>query len=134
MVAITATNSATPSLQSSLSQAKLEQAKREADNAEARAEDLRAQADAAEHDAQQRNQTVRALSARKEVSDNSTYPSPAKASSTEVPSATQDFLVRMYSATSAQFAASGNALKNQGAQPVVNTQGQTTGRILNLSA
>jgi hypothetical protein len=43
-------------------------------------------------------------------------------------------LVRMYSATSAQFAASGNALKNQGAQPVVNTQGQTTGRILNLSA
>jgi type II secretory pathway pseudopilin PulG len=133
MVAITATNSATPSLQSSLSQAKLEQAKREADNAEARAEDLRAQADAAEHDAQQRNQTVRALSARKEVSD-STYPSPAKASSTEVPSATQDFLVRMYSATSAQFAASGNALKNQGAQPVVNTQGQTTGRILNLSA
>ncbi len=41
----------------------------------------------------------------------------------------------MYQATSPQFAASGNALKDDNkAAPAINTLGQSTGRILNLSA
>jgi hypothetical protein len=58
MVAITATNSATPSLQSVLARAHLEQAQREANQAEANAHSLRTQADAAENDAQQSRQRV----------------------------------------------------------------------------
>ena len=45
MVAIGATNSATPSLQSVLGRARVEQARREADQAEANAQTLRQQAD-----------------------------------------------------------------------------------------
>ena len=45
MVAITATTSATASLQAALGQAKLAQAQREADQAEGNAKQLRAEAD-----------------------------------------------------------------------------------------
>ena len=48
MVAITATNSATPSVQASVGRARLAQARREAEQAEANARDLRDQADDAE--------------------------------------------------------------------------------------
>jgi len=140
MVAITATNSTTPSLQASLSRVRLEQAKREADAAEAKAEDLRAQADNAEQEAQGRRSDVRTLSTTKpaEAADptaNSVYSAPNKPSFIALPTETRDFLVRMYEATSPQFAASGNALKDDSkAAPAINTLGQATGRILNLSA
>ena len=136
MVAITATNSATPSLQASLSMVRLEQAKREADTAEAKAEDLRARANDAEREAQDRKDNVRELSANKtnDPLARSTYNAPSKSSTAAVPVATQEFLVRMYKATSPQFAASGNALKDDSkAAPAINTLGQATGRILNLS-
>lgn len=134
MVAITATNSASPSLQATLSKARIEQARREADSAEARASDLRAQADEAEREAQDRNQTARSLSARSQGAD-STYTSALRRPSSEVPPATQDFLERMYSAANPKFAASGNPLKQDGdAAPVLNSQGQSTGLILNVSA
>jgi hypothetical protein len=134
MVAITATNAASPSLQATLSKVRIEQARREADSAEARASDLRAQANEAEREAQARNQNVRALTARNQRGD-STYASALRQQSSKVPPATQDFLERMYTAVSPKFAASGNALKTDSdAAPVVNSQGQATGRILDVSA
>lgn len=134
MVAITATNSATTSLQSVLNRSRLEQARRQADQAEADARDLRSQADQAEQDAQQGQQKVRSLSSEIAKS-NSTYSPRIQGAQTEVPEQTQDFLVRLYEATSQKFAESGNALKtDKNAPPVVNTQGQATGRILNITA
>jgi hypothetical protein len=133
VVAITATNSATPSLQATLVKSRLEQARREADQAESNAQQLRSQADQAELDAQKGQQNVRELTTRSKQTD-TTYTSQIKSSS-EVPAQTQDFLERMYTATSSKFAASGNALKTQAdAAPVVNTSGQSTGRILNTKA
>jgi hypothetical protein len=132
MPAITATNVSTPSQSLALSKARIEQARREADSAEDRAQDLRAQADEAERDAQERNEKARKLG---NASSDSTYTSALRSSSSAVPVATQTFLERMYTATSAKFAAQGNALKEDAAAaPVLNAQGQATGRILNLSA
>lgn len=134
MVAIVATNSATRSLTATVVQSRLEQARREADQAEANAQSLRSQADAAELEAQRQDNTVRKLSDQSKQGD-STYTNQVRPPRTEVPPTTQDFLLRMYNATSSKFAASGNALKsNEQAAPVVNSQGQSTGRILNLSA
>ncbi|WPC68368.1 hypothetical protein SBP18_07645 [Rhodoferax ferrireducens] len=69
MAAISATNSATPSLQSVLGRARVEQARREADQAEARAQTLRQQADQAESDAQQSQGRWRDLSQRNQQVD-----------------------------------------------------------------
>lgn len=133
MVAITATNSLTPSPQAALGRARVEQAKREADQAEANAQDLRAQADSAELDAQKSQAHAKEVALRNRQSD-PTYAPQLNASKSEVPEKTQDFLVRMYSASSQKFANSGNPLKtNPNAAPVRNTQGQTTGRIVNIS-
>ena len=155
MVAITATNSASPSLQAALLRSRVDQAQRDADQAEAQARSLRAQADEAEDQATkdrglagslstQARQLQAAANSRSAASTElpaqrqnflaqaGTY---VRAGSTsEVPAQTQDFLIRLYSATSEKFAASGNALKAIDALPVINAQGQATGRILNLSA
>lgn len=134
MVAITATNSATPTALLALGKARLEQARREADVAEANAQSLRSQADAAEIDAQKSQENVRNVATRNARSD-ATYTSKLSSGASEVPKKTQDFLVDMYSAASDKFAASGNALKTDPkAPPVVNAQGQSTGRIVNVSA
>lgn len=134
MVAITATNSATTSLQSVLNRSRLEQARRQADQAEAEARDLRSQADQAEQVAQRGQQKVRSLSS--EIARAAaTYSPRVQGAQTGVPEQTQDLLVRLYDATSQKFADSGNALKtDKNAPPVVNTQGQATGRILNIAA
>lgn len=68
MATITATNSATVSLQSVLLKARLEQAKREANQAEARAQDLQVKADAAESQAQQSRGRVHDLSSQQTAS------------------------------------------------------------------
>ena len=93
MVAITSTNTATPSLHSVLSRARVLQARTEAEQAEARAQSLRSQADAAEVDAQKSQDKVRSLdnSARKDTS----------------------------------------SAENK---PIINAQGQSTGRLINLRA
>lgn len=69
MVAITATNSATPSLQSVLVKTRLDQARREANQAEANAQELQVQADAAENDARQSRSTLSDLSQRSQQAD-----------------------------------------------------------------
>ena len=134
MVAITATNSATPSVQASVGRARLAQARREAEQAEANARDLRAQADDAERQAQSSQENVRRLSSRNRQEE-VTYAQPRASSTSEVPIKVQKLIEQMYSATSEKRAESGNALKtNVNASPVVNSQGQATGRIVNVSA
>lgn len=134
MVAITATNSTTPSIQASLGRARLEQARREADQAEANAKDLRAQADEAERQAQSSQENVRKVAARNQREE-STYSAPRASSTSEVPLKVQKLIEQMYTASSEQRALSGNPLKtNAHAAPVVNIQGQATGRIVNVSA
>lgn len=134
MVAITATSTSSPSLQSVLNRSRIERARREADQAETNAQQLRAQADAEERKAQQGQEKVRELTAQGRQTDN-TYTAAVKGNTSAVPTQTQDFLVRLYKATSQKFADNGNALKsNSNAGPVVNAQGQATGRILNTSA
>jgi hypothetical protein len=61
MAAIAATNSATPSLQSTLIRSRIEAARQQADQAETQAQDLRAQADAQEQLVQQAHQRVQTL-------------------------------------------------------------------------
>ena len=133
MVAITATNSTTLSAQVLLNKARLDQAQRAADQAENNAKQLRALADQAAFEAQQSHQNVRKI-ANANRQAVVTYGSPAEPSTAETPEKLQNFIENMYQATSEQRAASGNALKlDPNAAPVVNVQGQSTGRILNLS-
>ena len=103
MVAITATSNATPSLQSVLNRSRLEQGK------------------------------VRTLTSQARQSE-TTYTSAVKGRTAEVSPATQDFVERMYKATSQKFAESGNPLKTSAnSSPVINVQGQSTGRIVNIA-
>ncbi len=135
MVKIVATSSATPSLQATLSLARLQQARQEADLAESRAQELRARADDAEQDAKTGRDRVRQLSATNTAPQDTTYAQQLRAAATaEVVPPVQNFLERLYMAASAKSAAAGNASQTQGKQPVLNTQGQSTGRILNVQA
>jgi di/tripeptidase len=134
MLALPSTSSASPSLQATLSKVRVGQVRRAADQAEAQAQALRSQADQAENEAQQTEVTQPTVNTPKAVEE-LTYTAVIKAKTPEVSPQTQDFLVRLYKATSQKFAASGNALKsNEDAPPVVNTQGQSTGRIVNTQA
>ena len=134
MVAITAINSATPSIQASLGRARLEQARNEADKAEAIARDLRGQADIAEQQAQRSQDNVRKIGASIQQEE-ATYAQPRDSTSAEVPVKVQQLIEQMYTATSEKRTQSGNPLKtNSNALPVVNSQGQRTGRIVNISA
>ena len=133
MVAITATNSASPSLQATLSRARYDQARRDADRAESEAQDLRTRADAAEVDAKKSQEKVNQLAAS--LQQDTTYSQPTRLGTAEVPPQVQSFVERLYKATSPKFAASGNPLKTDAnAAPVVNAQGQSTGKILNVQA
>ena len=69
MVAISAANSATLSLQSVLNGARVAQARREADQAEANVQNLRQQADQAENEARQSQVRWRDLSQRSQRAD-----------------------------------------------------------------
>ena len=134
MVAITATNSATPSLQASVSKARLEQARRDADQAESNAERLRSQADAAESEAQNGHNRVRELTSRSQQTD-PTYKPKIQDAAPEVSAKEQELLVEAFKATGATHTTHASALKSsQDAPPVVNTQGQAIGRIVNVTA
>jgi hypothetical protein len=131
---IAATNSATPSVQSALIRARLEAARREAEQAQANVQELRAQVDAAETESQKRQDKVRILSGQASQTD-PTYRAKQQTSSTALPEKTQQFIVGLFNATADKRVASGLSLKsNPDASPVINNQGQTTGRIVNVSA
>jgi multidrug resistance efflux pump len=142
MVAITATSYSTPSLQAAQGRAKLAQAQNEATQAEENAKRLRGQANEAELQAAQSQSNVNQLAASYRRQTNSsttnTYSSPAASSAraTGAPTAqVQNLVENLYRASSQKRAQSGNALKTrEDAPPVINSQGQTTGRVLNLSA
>lgn len=133
MVAITATNRTTPSVQTSLARTRVEQARREADQAEANAKNLRAQADEAEQQAQTSQNNLRKVSTQVQQQD-ATYRKPQRDSASEVPVKVQKLIEQMYAATSSSYAQAGNPLKASAlSKPVLNTQGQATGRIVNIS-
>jgi hypothetical protein len=134
MAGLAATNSATPSMQSALIRGRLEAARRDAEQAQANVQELRAQVDAAETESQKRQEKVRTLSGEASQAD-PTYSARHQASSTAVPVKTQQFIVGLFNATSDKRVASGVNLKvNPNAGPVINNQGQATGRIVNVSA
>ena len=133
-MAITATNSATPSVQAYVGRARLEQARRQADQAEANARDLRAQADDAEQQAQQSQNNVRKISASIQNED-TTYSAPRSTNESAVPVKVQKLIEQLYRATSEKRDQDGNPLKSDPRSPsVVNALGQKTGRIVNVSA
>lgn len=142
MVAITATNASTP-LQSVLpSRSKLEQARRQADQAEANARQLRALADQAEQELQQSQNKVSTLTtqvakearAAQSAPADTTYTAQVKAGASPRDKQIQDFLVRLSAVAQNQFSFPENPLKaGVGRSPVVNMQGHSTGRIVNLS-
>lgn len=139
MLALPATTNATPSLQGTLNRSRAEAARRTADQLESQAQSLRAQADQQETESSSDNQAtqpkVLALPPPKLAAEETTYTAQLKPAKTEVSPKIQDFLLRMYTATSQKFTDSGNALKtSQGTAPVLNAQGQATGRILNTEA
>lgn len=137
MAALAATSSATPSLSSSLIRNRLDAARRVADQAQANVQSLRAQVDSAETDAQKTQEKVRNLTdqASQASQTDPTYKARVKTEQPAVPVKTQELLFGLYDATSAKRQATGNGLKsNPDAAPVVNAQGQATGRIVNMSA
>lgn len=134
MVAISAINSASPSLPATVGRVRLEQARREADQAEANAKVLRAQADKAEQQAQTSQANFQKISVQTQLEE-PTYSRPRNSSTAEVSQKVQKLIERMYTATSDQRAASGNALQaDNNVSLVANTRGQSTGRIVNISA
>lgn len=138
MVAITATNSATPTLQAALGRAKLQQARQEADQAESTAQNLRQQANAAEQEARSNQTRVRTIAGQIEKNGAETDVSPRLNASAEISTKNQNLMVdrfNLYSATNEKRAPGGNGFQPDAAiEPVMNTQGQATGRIINIRA
>lgn len=133
MVAITATNSTTPSLQASLSKTRLQQARREAEQAESVAQNLRAQVTNAESEVQRSQGRVRALTASGPTAE-PTYRAPNETAPSGLRPENQNLLVDLYQRASALRGPASNPLLATNAPPVQNTQGQTTGRIVNVRA
>lgn len=134
MVAITATNSATPSLQALLSKTRLAQAQREASQAESHAQELRAQADQAEREAQDSHARVRVLSSRAKSSD-PTYASRIRSTSTDEPEKPDDVFNELNQFTQQTSSRNSSTLIDiLNAIPVSNQWAPAKGRLLNESA
>ncbi len=134
MAGLAAINNATPSLQSTLIRSRLDAARREAEQAQANVQELRTQVEAAERDSQKRQEKVQSLSGQAQQAD-TTYRAKSQAASSALPVKTQEFIVGLFGATNAKRLATDSGLKtNPSSSPVVNSQGQSTGRIVNLSA
>ena len=143
MVAITATNASIPLKPVAPSRSRLEQARRQADQAEANARQLRALADQAEQEAQQSDSRVSNLSSQvaqesrsaQSAPADSTYSAQVKPGASPQTQQVQDFLVRLSAVALNQFSFPRNPLMSgANSAPVLNAQGQSTGRIVNLSA
>lgn len=131
---LTATNSTTPTLQSSLSRVQLEQAKRDVHTAQDRVQTLQKQTDQAKAQEQNEQRKVRSLSERV-FQEDATYSRQLRGPRSAIPASTKEFLLRMYAATSSNLATSGNPLiSSTQAQPFVNALGQRMGYIVDLNA
>ncbi len=132
MALISATSTATPSLQSVLSKSRLTQARQQANQAEANAEDLRTRVDQAEQEASQSQARVQALSRQQ---NDPTYRPKSSRSEGGFSAQTQEVLVTSYAATASSRAVSNSLLRTDAlASPVTNSQGNLTGRIVDLQA
>lgn len=130
MVAITATNSATPSLPLQRTDAPVRQARQDAEAAQAEAKVQREQADQAELESGLRN-----LAARLQEVEGLYSRSRTRTTRSVIPPSFQDYIVSQYNASISERLASGAALKTRpDADPVRNAQGQPTGRIVDLVA
>ena len=146
MVAITATNATIPLKPVTPSRSRLEQARRQADLAETNARQLRALADQAEQDLQQSQSRVSTLSTQvaqearaaqpaQAAQADSTYTAQVKSGASAFNKKIQDLLVRTATVARNQYSFPDNPLKSGvNSAPVLNAQGQNTGRIVNLSA
>lgn len=134
MAALAATNSATPSQRTSLIRNQLEAARRQAEQAQANEERLRQQVAQAESQTQNSNEKVRSLNRQlKQASQTDpTYTSRLQSGQAAAAIKTQEWVNGLYSAVIAKRGMTLNT--SPSSTPVLNTQGQTTGRILNLSA
>lgn len=134
MATISATSTSATAIQASLAKTRLAQALREADQAQSTANDLRAKADNADREAQQKQNNVRDLAARSRQLD-VTYDRQLRSNKAELPLKTQDLLANLYSSTN-QINALKGATDEKSASPfiIVNSQGQATGRIVNVTA
>lgn len=134
MVALAATNSATPSLPRTLILSRLEAARREADQAQANVQSLRAQVDAAEAESQNRQDKVRSLASQASQPD-PTYGTRVQSGASAAPVKTQPLLSGLNDASSLERQSIRSGFKNTpGGAPVFNTQGLAAGRIVNISA
>ena len=130
MVAVTAVNSATPSLPMQRVDAPERQARREAEVAQVEAKVKRQQADRAELESSMRN-----LAARLQQAEGLYSRPPARSTRTVLPPAFQAFIVEQHNASLAERMASGTSLKMRpDTDPVRNAQGHATGRIVDLVA
>jgi hypothetical protein len=130
MVAITATNSATPSLPLQRTDAPVRRARQDAEAAQAEAKVQRKQADQAELESGLRN-----LAARLQEVEGLYSRSRTRKARSVLPPSFQDYIVSQYNASISERMASGTALKiRPDADPVRNAQGQPTGRIVDLVA
>ena len=129
MAGLAATNSATPSLQSTLIRSRLDAARREAEQAQANVQELRAQVEA-----QKGQDKVRTLDAEVRQAD-PTYNAKIQEANVPLPVKTQASLFSLFSPTNSKRLAS-DVLQstNPIGREVINGQGQNTGRIINLSA
>jgi hypothetical protein len=110
------------------------QARQQANQAEANAEDLRSRANEAEQDAAQSQGRVQELSRQQRQMD-PTYSQKTARSEGGFSPQTQEVLVTAYAASATSRAATHSALRSDlAANPVTNTQGDLTGRIVDLQA
>lgn len=134
MATISATSTSATAIQASLAKTRLAQAQREADQAQSTANELRAKADNADRDAQKNQNNVRDLAARSRQLD-VTYDRQLRSNKSELPVKTQDLLANLYSSTNQVNAIKGAAdEKSNSPFIIVNSQGQATGRIVNVTA
>ena len=149
MASISFASSSNTSVQASLAKARLAQARRDADQAQSNADDLQAKAERADRYAQKTQSTVRDLAAKSRSLD-ATYERQLRASAStkdearasssassniQAAAKTQGLLAGFYTAAN-QINAFKGATDEKSTSPfiIVNSQGQSTGRIVNVTA
>jgi chromosome segregation ATPase len=134
MAGLAPTSSATPSVQSALIRGRLEAARREAEQAQANVQELRSQVDAAETESRKRQDKVQTLNGQAQQVD-PTYGAKAKDTDSSVPIKFQERTANLTDATKTERPVTGSSIKlYPDTTPVINSQGQSTGRIVNVSA
>jgi small-conductance mechanosensitive channel len=134
MVAITATNSATPSAQVWQSRSRLQQARQEADQAETLAKQLQDQADQAEQQAQQGKTRVSVLTNQLARADTTYSTAISNQAASRQASTVQAVLAPTATAASNKFSFPDNPLKSGAGVWSAANQAPSSGRFVNKTA